>query len=70
MGPTPHGFTWRFSYYLKDLPKTTNTVWCFHAQIKDGKMDNNHSNIVNDDNNGVQNKGFSWVQCLIELRDG
>jgi hypothetical protein len=32
-GPTPHGFTWSL-VLLKDLPKTTNTVWCFHAQIK------------------------------------
>ena len=32
-GPTPHGFTWDL-LLLKDLPKTTNTVWYFHAQIK------------------------------------
>jgi hypothetical protein len=32
-GPTPHGFTWGL-VLLKDLPKTTNTVWYFHAQIK------------------------------------
>ena len=34
------------------------------------KMDNNHNNVVNDENNGVENKEFSWVQCLMELRDG
>ena len=28
----PHGFTWGL-VLLKDLPKTTNTVRCFHAQI-------------------------------------
>jgi hypothetical protein len=33
MGPTPHGFTWGL-VLLKDLPKTANTVWYFHAQIK------------------------------------
>jgi hypothetical protein len=33
MGPTPHGFTWGL-VLLKDLPKTTNTVRCFHAQIQ------------------------------------
>jgi hypothetical protein len=32
-GPTPHGFTWGL-VLLKDLPKTTNTVRHFHAQIK------------------------------------
>jgi hypothetical protein len=32
-GPTPHGFTWGL-VLLKDLPKTANTVWYFHAQIK------------------------------------
>jgi hypothetical protein len=32
-GPTPHGFTWGL-VLLKDLPKTTNTVRYFHAQIK------------------------------------
>ena len=32
-GPTPHGFTWGL-VLLKDLPKTANTVRCFHAQIK------------------------------------
>jgi hypothetical protein len=45
MGPTPHGFTWGL-VLLKDLPKTTNTGRYFHAQIKNGKMDN-------DENNGV-----------------
>jgi hypothetical protein len=30
MGPTPRGFTWGL-VLLKDLPKTTNTVWYFHA---------------------------------------
>jgi hypothetical protein len=35
-GPTPHGFTWGL-VLLKDLPKTTNTVWYFHAQIKNGR---------------------------------
>jgi hypothetical protein len=29
----PHGFTWGL-VLLKDLSKTTNTVRCFHAQIK------------------------------------
>jgi hypothetical protein len=33
VGPTPYGFTWGL-VLLKDLPKTTNTVWYFHAQIK------------------------------------
>jgi hypothetical protein len=33
VGPTPYGFTWGL-VLLKDLPKTTNTVWDFHAQIK------------------------------------
>jgi hypothetical protein len=33
MGPTPHGFTWGL-VLLKDLPKTTDTVRYFHAQIK------------------------------------
>jgi hypothetical protein len=33
VGPTPHGFTWGL-VLLKDLPKTTNTEWYFHAQIK------------------------------------
>ena len=33
MGPTPHGFTWGL-VLLKVLPKTANTVWYFHAQIK------------------------------------
>ena len=55
---------------MKDLPKTANTVWCFHAQIKNVEIDDNHNDIVNDENNEVQNKGFSWVQCLMELRDG
>ena len=32
-GPTPHGFTWGL-VLLKNLPKTTNTVRYFHAQIK------------------------------------
>ena len=32
-GLTPHGFTWGL-VLLKDLSKTSNTVWCFHAQIK------------------------------------
>ncbi len=32
-GPTPHGFTWGL-VLLKDLPKTANTVWYSHAQIK------------------------------------
>jgi hypothetical protein len=32
-GPTPHGFTWGL-VLLKDLPKTTNTVRYFLAQIK------------------------------------
>jgi hypothetical protein len=32
-GPTPHGFTWGL-VLLKDLPKTTNTICYFHAQIK------------------------------------
>ena len=32
-GPTPHGFTWGL-VLLKDLPKTTNTVRYFHAQIR------------------------------------
>jgi hypothetical protein len=32
-GPTPHGFTWGL-VLLKDLPKTANIVWYFHAQIK------------------------------------
>jgi hypothetical protein len=50
-GPTPHGFTWGL-VLLKDLPKTTKTVRCFHAQINNGKMDNNHHDIVNDENNG------------------
>jgi hypothetical protein len=44
-GPTPHGFTWGL-VLLKDLPKTVNTIRYFHAQIKNGKMDN-------DENNGV-----------------
>jgi hypothetical protein len=30
-GPMPHGFTWGLAL-LKDLPRTTNTVWYFHAQ--------------------------------------
>jgi hypothetical protein len=33
LGPTPYGFTWGL-VLLKDLPKTTNTVRYFHAQIK------------------------------------
>ena len=33
VGPMPYGFTWGL-VLLKDLPKTTNTVWYFHAQIK------------------------------------
>jgi hypothetical protein len=33
VGPIPHGFTWGL-VLLKDLPKTPNTVWYFHAQIK------------------------------------
>ena len=37
-GPTPHGFTWSL-VLLKDLPKTTNTVWYFHAQIKTMKYE-------------------------------
>jgi hypothetical protein len=32
-GPTPYGFTWGL-VLLKDLPKTANTIWYFHAQIK------------------------------------
>jgi hypothetical protein len=32
-GPTPHGFIWGL-VLLKDLPKTANTGWYFHAQIK------------------------------------
>ena len=32
-GPTPHGFTWGL-VLMKDLSKTSNTVWRFHAQIK------------------------------------
>jgi hypothetical protein len=51
-GPTPHGFTWGL-VLLKDLPKITNTVRHFHAQIKNGKMDNNYNDIVNNENNGV-----------------
>jgi hypothetical protein len=48
----PHGFTWDL-VLLKDLPKTTNTVRYFHAQIKNRRMDNNYNNIVNNENNGV-----------------
>ena len=55
---------------MKDLPKTANIVWCFHAQIKNVEIDDNHNDAVYDENNGVQNKGSSWVQCLMELRDG
>ena len=33
VGPMPYGFTWGL-VLLKDLPKTTNTVRYFHAQIK------------------------------------
>ena len=34
------------------------------------KMDNNHNDIVNDENNGVLNKGFAWVQRLMGLHGG
>jgi hypothetical protein len=51
-GPTPHGFTWGL-VLLKDLPKTANTGRYFHVQIKNGRMDNNYNNIVNNQNNGV-----------------
>jgi hypothetical protein len=30
---TPFGFIWGL-VLLKDLPKTANTVWYFHAQIR------------------------------------
>jgi hypothetical protein len=32
MGSMPHGFTWVL-VLLKDLSKTSNTVWYFHVQI-------------------------------------
>jgi hypothetical protein len=32
-GPTPYGFTWGL-VLLKVLPKTANTIWYSHAQIK------------------------------------
>jgi hypothetical protein len=65
-GPTPHGFTWGL-VLLKDLPKTTNTVWYFHAQIKNGKMDNIYNNVVNNVNNQVWKRVFLWVQCRMDL---
>jgi hypothetical protein len=52
MGPTPHGFAWGL-VLLKDLPKTTNTVWYFHAQNQRGNMNNIYNNVVNNVNNGV-----------------
>jgi hypothetical protein len=61
-GPTPHGFTWGL-VLLKDLPKTTNTVWCFHAQIKNGRKWTM-----------MKTTGFKirilWVQYPMELRNG
>jgi hypothetical protein len=49
----PHGFTWGL-VLLKDLPKTANTVWYFHAQVKImKKVDNIYINVVNNENNGV-----------------
>ena len=54
-GPTPYGFTWGL-VLLKDLPKTTNTIRYFHAQIKNRRMDNNYNNILNNEH--------------MELRDG
>ena len=40
-GPTPYGFTWGL-VLLKDLPKTANTVWYFHAQITKSKGENDN----------------------------
>jgi hypothetical protein len=52
VGPTPHGFTWGLGL-LKDLSKTSNTVWYFHAQITRGKWGgvDNIYNVVNNEIN-------------------
>jgi hypothetical protein len=46
----PHGFTWGL-VLLKDLPKTTNTDRCFHAQNSREKRGwvNNIYNVVNNE---------------------
>jgi hypothetical protein len=49
MGPMPHGFTWGL-VLLKDLSKTSNTVWYFHVQIKGkGGWADNIYNVVNNE---------------------
>ena len=49
MGPMPHGFTWGLML-LKDLSKTSNIVWYFHAQIKGkGGWADNIYNVVNNE---------------------